>query len=212
MLKKIHKKPTQSFGYINFSKTGKVSKHISQLPDIKEDQEKDIAIRFIDSLNRNIENPLFFIKSLSENDNDVLLSDSNKEIEVEITELTNYDYAIPLVNGKFIDKPKSQRIEYLKRDYPYTTDPQKYISALMVEIKNKINQNYSKNKNRELWLLVFCLSHYEVEYWTSGKKIESESLILARNYLNSTEHGFDKIWFYHPDINPTLIYAKLNKS
>jgi len=204
---KHHKKPTQAFGYINFSKAGKVSKHIFKLPDEKEKQEEIIAKKFIESLNKKEEKNVILKKILPQADNDVLLEDSFGEIELEIAELTNYEYAIPLVAGEYITKPISKKIKLLKQVVPHTTDEDQYRLALVELIKRKAERHYSKIKKRRLWLLVFSLSLYLTEYWQQGKKVESEGLKLARNYLFSINHPFDEVWFYYPDINPIKIYS-----
>ena len=45
------KKPTLPFGYINFSKNGRVSKHVEKMPDDKRGQEKEVTSRFIEAVN-----------------------------------------------------------------------------------------------------------------------------------------------------------------
>lgn len=207
MSSNLHIKPTQPYGYLNFAKNGKVTEHVFELSDNKESQETTIAKEFVNALNQSQKKNLTYLRNLPENDQDALLNDSQGVIELQIAELVNYSFAIPIVDGKEITNPFGKRVKLLRDGgVIYTEDLAKKDVALLNVIKGKVNKHYAKSEGQRLWLLVYSLSLYETIFVQEGQYKKSKGLQIAQEYLNLTRHPFDEIWFLFPNTNPIQIY------
>lgn len=165
--KSIHKKPTIPYIY-NELENGKFIKKVGCLPDIKELQEYELIKKFIIVFNTKINNCLSYSKQLSSSDNDFELKYKNNIIVVELTEVS--------LRG----------IGYRAGDGIYIPDSSKEYSLLANAIKNKVDKNYYKPKNKQFWLVTFQTDTFSFN-----------SVNNAKDYVRQTLHPFDKIWYFY---------------
>ncbi len=96
------KKPTTPFGYISFSKDRKVDKKIFQLSDDKAVQEKEVAESFVTAFNKHPEHrKIIDWSALPENDQDFLLKFGNAEVLLQVTELVEREFVIPMTEEEY---------------------------------------------------------------------------------------------------------------
>jgi hypothetical protein len=191
------RKPTSPYGYISFSKKGKVQKVTFSLSHKKTEQERSVAEVFIRSFNeqssiRIIENLI----PLSPNDHDFQFNVNNKATLLQVTELVEREFIFPLTMEEY---KKSACDGYIQKDdslIPWGIDFEKKNNALLSAIKKKIDMHYACDETKDLWLLVFTTSQfYETEYISGGKIQISEALARARKYCQQRDMVFKEIWF-----------------
>ena len=86
--RRMPRKPTTPFGHIVFGADGSVQKVMTTLSDTKEQQEKNRAQEFASWLE-----PCAYASQLPERDHDFLLYLGSDEIEVQLTEAVELEYA-----------------------------------------------------------------------------------------------------------------------
>ena len=203
------KKPTEPFGYISFSKSGKAKKRMFELSSDKETQEAEVAEKFIESHNKQVLN--FEIKQqikLPEKDHDFLFETSKGKIFAQITELVQRSYAFPMTQDEFDNGIYQESIYVGPTELPLGVDIEKRDFALKSVIENKINMHYSKPKDSELWLIVFSVTQYLTEYFEAGVFTKSPGLEIAQEYLRTcSTNPFDQIWYLPPITRAVKVWS-----
>lgn len=192
----MHKKPTDTFGGVIFSKDGKVHQESAKLPNDKQHQEKAVIELFIERYNKlqmhQIETDYV---DLEESNHDFEIVTNGKTVIVQVTEFVERDYEIDkgaeptpgaregIIRFK-VGSPDQQEVDIFKRN-----------RALKTAIERKVEKSYAKPKH-EFWLLVFTT---DTGFFPETADAEFEEvrapLEYARDYLKSTHSVFDQIWF-----------------
>jgi hypothetical protein len=195
--KKPHK-PTQHYGYVAFAKTGRVTKHMFKLSDIKDIQEREVADRFVQQIMT--QHPDVNIKgvdALPEADQDFLLHTNHGKITLQVTEIPERDYIFPISEEEY--KSRRHRGILVKKngEIPWAVDESRLDTSIQRAIENKLAKHYAKGTNENLWLLVFSTSPYlTTVYYEEGRRRESMAYQIARDYLaGTTNNPFDEIWY-----------------
>jgi hypothetical protein len=207
------KKPTSPFGYIAFSKDGKVSKHIDTLPDTTKGQEEGVIQRFHELYNNSANYPRIEKSEplLSEQGHDARIYIDNKWNEVQITELLRRDYTTTLTKEEYSeDKLKADHwIMDIDGNHYHAVDGERFNNALVEKIQKKVAKNYSKTEV-PLWLIIFSTSDdYLIEWIENGVKQTSAALLNARHYIaNQNNFIFDQVWFCHLLTKPIKMWPE----
>lgn len=202
------KKPTEPTGTIQFSKDGKVTSKIFKLPDEKEPKEKRALEIFVQGYNKlSAEFQIEDFEQLSEYDQDFLLTVNEEKIEVQLTELVDRSFNIPLTEEEYLRGDYTSAILKDPEKPPLRTDKSNKVLALTGLLRQKIGKNYAKSEGKSLWLLIFTTAPYEMEYFQGGQLRHGEALMLARHYLDSEGRNvFDEIWFTNLITRPVKIW------
>lgn len=202
-------KPTQPFGCISFAKSGQVTSHIKTLPDEEIPQEKNVMGEFANLLQVSKGIKLENVSKLPQDDEDFIAKLDNKNITIQLTELTNYNFAEPVLLDKkrLSEKEKVLLIQAGKYVIDLDKNGYEYDNALKKCIERKVNNFHSKPTNGQFWLVVFSTFHYSTEFWQDSKKKVSPGLQLARDFLRETKNNiYDEIWYFGLETNPVKIY------
>jgi hypothetical protein len=214
MAKQIIKpqKPTQPFGYTAFSKTGKVSRVDYRLSSEKELQEKQAIDRFIEVYNICFPDLIITdVQQLPENDHDFNVKIGNKSTIIQLTELVDRTFTFPLTEDEYKHKIWDAYIQKGFGEILWGIDIRKQNDALTDLIKLKLSKNYGANSDEDIWLVIFSTFIYEAESSQNGKKIVSEGLKKARQFLEQTDSVvFSKIWYSNLITIPVLIWPTNN--
>lgn len=203
------KKPTEPFGYIDFSKSGQVDKHMELLSSDKPLQEQQVAQVFFAAYNEaHPEAPFKECRPLPENDHDFVLVGHDKEVDLQITELVSRAYTFEMTREEYDRRAWKVATTKEYGGIPWRIDTEKRDAALYVQINKKQSKHYAKSAGRDLWLLVFTTDVlYETEYYSGGQLQTSPALNLARNNLNKQErHAFERIWLSNLQTRPVLVW------
>lgn len=206
---KKHIKPTQPFGYINFAKSGQVTSHIKTLPYEETSQEESVVGQFASMLQSSKGIKLENVSKLPQDDEDFISKLDNKNITIQLTELTNYNFAEPISLDKkqLSEKEKVLIIQTGKYVIDLDRYGYEYDNALKKCIEKKVNNFHSKPTNGQFWLVVFSTFLFSTEYWQASKKEISQGLQLARDFLRETKNNiYDEIWYFYLETNPVKIY------
>lgn len=206
------KKPTEPYGWIKFSKDGKVEKDIRILSQDKQLQEEEVTKLFIKSFNRQSgDRKIINYKKLPEHSQDFLLSTKSNEIYLQVTEIVEREFTSPMTQEEY--DYGDWKNAYLKKsgEIPWKLDKKKMEKALFHTINKKIDQRYFKVEGKELWLLVFTtFTLYETKYVYQKEYYDSNALILARNKLSKIHDlVFDEIWFTNLLTNAVQVWPTL---
>lgn len=203
------RKPSEPYGYIDFSKSGKVEKHMELLSPHKPAQEKQVVESFVAAFNAEFPERRFKdCRALPENDHDFVLVGQDGEIDLQITELVSRAYTFGMTREEY---DRAAWMVAVQKEYgaqPLRIDIEKRDSALYVQIAKKQNKRYAKTAGRDIWLLVFTTDVlYETEYYSAGKLQTSTALTFARkNLRKQNDHAFEKIWFTNLITRPVLVW------
>ena len=204
--KKPHRKPTNPFGVISFSKQGKVRSEITHLSSDKQTQELEAVTIFVDHYNReNPDDKISAIESLPESDHDFKIRIGDRDIFVQLTELTTHQYYITITRDEY---DSGRWRHFVQTEYgalPKAVDMDNMVPALTRLIQKKIEKNYSKGM-AEIWLVVFTTdTGYPTEYYQSNELITSDHLKMAREYVATNNNIFSRIWFTNLITRPIKI-------
>ncbi len=198
------KKPTQPFGHIAFSKSGKVTKHQFELPDDKSGQEL-AAIRHF--ARKRIADLLpEQIVRLPENDNDfeIKLTDGSSII-VELTELVRRDY-MERVSQQDYDKGRFRYVASDASGAIWRVDDERKGLVLGEKIVSKLR--YPKPQGKLFWLLIWTIESEFRYFWhEGGKSYENEAVHRARaKIVEIQKFPFDEVWVTNLELNPHRIW------
>lgn len=213
MNKKQPRKPTFPFGWIRFTRAGEAQKEIFRLSDVKTEQEKDAVYVFRKQMEQSypklrIEN----ILQLSERDQDFSVQINGEVVELQLTEISQFQYATKITLEEYRTSPPPLHVMG-PSDSLWKIDPERLITSMTESIRIKIDKKYTKGNGSKLWLLIYSTNSlvYAV-YGSQGKLYESEMLRLARQYLASLEQIlFDEIWFTNLVTRPIRIWPITNR-
>lgn len=203
------KKPTQPYGYINFAKDGKVSKHMFQLSGDKAILEMEVASAFAESL-ANSEGVATEVRPLPENDHDFLLIKNNEKIEVQLTEVALREYTTKVSQEQY-DNGSVRGTLIAQADGGHLViDDAKLALIFAAKIHAKKNKHYQKPAN-PLWLCIWSTAPLLMSfYYDAGKPTKSPGLMLAEAYCQSSGVGpFAKIWHFDISSRPYQIWPAL---
>jgi hypothetical protein len=203
------KKPTEPFAYLNFSKSGRVSKHVTQLSDTKSEQEMQVGVRFVEGFNglgngRKIAQ----LRPLAEADQDFSAYVSGVPLQVQLTELVDRSYTFEMTMDEY---NAGQFHEAIQKGYgamPQRIDPELRDDALWVAIAGKLRRRYAAPEAGEFWLVVFTTQAlYLTECVEAGVPRVSEALRRARSRL--VDYGplpFTEVWFTNLQNRPVRVW------
>lgn len=200
-------KPTEPYGFISFSKNGKVRKLTSMLPPDKANQEFIVGELFVKYIQEELGEKLD-IYSCEERDHDFRMKSDDIEIIVQETEVVSRDYIREISRDSY-DRGDSGFQNFVlgaNNDF-YGVDVNAKEAVLLDRIKKKISKCYSKEKS-PLWLLIWTVcSDFHPFYITGGEKVLSKGVIEARKYLsNFGAEPFDEVWFMNVQTRPSRIW------
>ena len=203
------KKPTEDFGYIAFSKSGRVQKVMHRLPDDKPNQELSVGKLFAEQLSKQYDQQCH-VEPIEERGHDFLLIFSDgKTVEVQATEIAAVEYLTLLNHDEYIEgKTGFQHFEMGANQQMFGIDVAKKENALVRQIQKKIDRHYAKPESRELWLLVWTVrSDFHFQHAADGALHLSDAGMGAVNYLVENGSGvFDQIWFFNLLLRPNCIW------
>jgi hypothetical protein len=210
-MKKKPSKPTEPYAYINFSKSGKVSKHTCKLSSDKELQEKEVIEIFKNGLTKkHPELKIYKIIDLPENDHDFKIQTNIGEIELQLTEIHEREYIRQITKEEYNSGKYKKYILKKSGEIPWGVDEEKLDNCIRLAIERKLKKYYEKSKDSILWLLIFSTSTYITpSFCTGGETRVSKGYIIANSYLSKVDKNpFDKIWFTDLLTNPIKIWEK----
>ena len=210
-MSKKPQKPTEPYGYIAFSKNGKVKKQMFQLSHDKEKQEVGVIEHFLKALPaKNPDLNIIGHEQLPESDQDFVLRCNEGEIYVQVTEIVEREYAFPISKAEYNAGRYSHFIQKKSGEIPWAVDIVRRDASIKRAIERKINKHYAKSANQILWLLIFCTSSYlTTEFWEGGKKRMSKSLTSALEYLRTLNQVvFNQIWYTNLLTSPVKIWPQ----
>lgn len=187
--KREHKRPTTPFGFIVFSKDGKVRSEITTLPDTKDAQEIELGRLFVQALYERYGRLLVDLKQLDERGHDLHAREANSSIEIQVAEarlesLSEVDCTHPDV---VVIVPRPGRQLCVKRH--------DYWSIVAAAIEGKIKKHYAKLQSSRLFLVVVDMSG-------SSIFLRPEVLQTAKEALLREKHSFDEVWCMSPTTPP----------
>lgn len=205
------RKPTEPYGYIAFSKNGKVKKQMFQLSHDKEEQEVGVIEHFLKALpSKDPDLNIIGHEQLPEADQDFVLRCDEGEIYVQVTEIVEREYAFPISKAEYNAGHYSHFIQKKPGEIPWAVDIGRRDASIKRAIERKINKHYAKSANQILWLLIFCTSScLTTEFWEGGQKRMSKSLTSAHEYLRTLNRMvFDQIWYTNLLTSPVRIWPQ----
>lgn len=213
--RKKPKKPTQPFGSIAFSPTGKMRKHVIVLSSDKAKQEQQVMEAFARLLKRSYHVPrIESWQSLDGRDHDSSASTDDGEVEIQIAELVDRSYCFPISREEYgLDGPWDEFVVKKSGVLPWGVDRIKKTAALLDLVIEKMRKNYAKPDDKALWLIVFTTGiHYNMENVEEGKHRQSDGLRLVQWYLREYGSGaFEEIWFTDLETRPVLSWPEDRK-
>jgi len=205
------KKPTMPYGYLSFSKEGKITKKEFKISNDKATQEREVAEQFVQSFNEKYSTKkITKLEQLPENDHDFLILVNGKETLLQITELVEREYAVPLTEDEYKHGGWSMYLVNESDAIPWGVDEEKLHNSLTKTIKKKIDKHYSKDSGKDLWLLIFTTTQFiTTEFIENCETRESNALKRAIEFLKGEEGlVFDEIWFSNLLKNCLRIWPK----
>lgn len=207
------RKPTTPYGYIAFSKSGKVRKHISRLSDDKRKQEEEVARQFCEFLGRRNEMGISY-RMLEERDHDFLLVRDGSEIVVQITEIAQREYLAPLSDETYRLGQSGFTNFYVGEDGQMSgVNVQKRDGMIAQRITEKCAK-YAKPSQNAFWLLIFTSdASLSPVVFEAGTRVETAALLTAKNLCASKGCGpFDQVWFMVLGLKPHRIWPHENEN
>jgi hypothetical protein len=203
------RKPTVSFGGIDFGKDGSVTPRIKLLSDNKQVQEREAFDFFARTFNARFpNNQLKVLEQLPEQDHDFLIDLSGTQITVQLTELVDRSFVRAMTQEEYDSGAFKEMILKVSGERPLGVDPAKRDAALGELIGYKAGR-YPKPSQRPLWLVVYSTAHYLLAYWHQGRYVEEPALIMARAVVDELKHNpFQRVWFTDMETNPVLVWPK----
>lgn len=204
------KKPTETFGFISFAKSGKVKKTMRTLSSEKRIQECEVAEIFVAGYNKAFpDQTIHDCKPLPENDQDFVLVTPDGKVELQVTELVSRSYTFEMTMEEY---DRGEWTAATQKEYggiPWRIDTEKRDGALTALIAKKQQKQYAKSQERDLWLLVFTTDvGYFVEVHSQGARQMSPALEFACKFLEKKNSNlFDKIWFTNLQTRPVLVWS-----
>jgi len=201
------RKPSTPFGHLSFSKDGQVTRQVTKLSEVKPIQEREVMNIFQGQFNHdNHSRQISAIKDLPENDQDFIMTIDGRNVLVQLTELSTFEYYVKISKDEY---ESGRWTSFALKDgetIPYAIDTNKMFNALQKVIEKKINKNYWKG-NEEIWLLVFTTdSGYLTEYLEGGQRKESTGTKIAKDYVSKLDKNiFSEIWFTNLQTRPIKI-------
>ena len=96
------RKPTQPYGYVAFAKTGRVTKHMFKLSDVKDIQEREVTEKFVQQIMTQYPDiKINVVDSLSEADQDFLLHTNHGKITLQVTEIPERDFTFRISEEEY---------------------------------------------------------------------------------------------------------------
>lgn len=208
------RKPTQPFGVIAFSKSGKVTKKMQLLSGKKSHQERQVVESFISGFNtRKPTVEISDLAPLDERDQDFSARFGESNIEIQVTELVSRTYIFEMSEAEYDSGNWDEVIQAEYGGRPKRIDTDARDNALWISIKKKVDKNYSKSDLKQLWLVVFTTeSLFLTEFFEAGVARTSIALDIARAQL--AQHGsgpFDRIWITNLLTRPVQIWPMPTK-
>ena len=206
------RKPSHPYGYIAFSKSGKVRKHISRLSDVKQEQEEEVARQFCKYLPRDDEELARF-ESLPDRGHDFLLHFRGQDIEVQITEIVQREYATPLTTEEYhSDRTRFAHYYVGEGAQMLGIDVTKRDGMFVQRIEQKRNKHYQRPKNNGLWLCIFASdAHLSPVSYQAGELVKSAPLLNAETYCASEGIApFDQVWVMVLGLRPHRVWPREN--
>src|SRR5574340_890963 len=164
------RKPTSPFGHIAFSKSGRVTKEMQQLSEVKEVQEMQVAAKFVDAFDKlNLGPKIEGLRPLGQNDHDAMGLMGGLPLQLQITELVALTYTFEMTDDDYNAGRFTEAIQLSYGARPHRIDTTLRDEALWRAIEKKIGKFYSPPQNGVLWLIVFSTDvQYKTEYVDAG--------------------------------------------
>jgi hypothetical protein len=205
----VPRKPTRPFGWIVFSKDGGVSKEMRQLSGVKESQELEAAVHFVDAFNtlatgRTISD----LRQLEQDAHDFSARVGEAPLQIQLTELVDRSFTFEMSDAEYDSGRFSEAIQLGYGQRPHRIDPELRDQALWALISKKLSKSYSAPSQAELWLLVFTTNvSYMMEYVNAGVPKVSRALQHARDQLASIgAKPFVEVWFTNLQTRPVKVW------
>lgn len=202
------KKPTQPYGYLTFSRSGKVSKEMFELSNVKETQEAEVGRSFVAAFNSSGgERQITGVSPMEQADHDFSARVNGAELHVQITELVDRSYTFPMSDEEYNAGRFGEAVQKAAGERPWRIDAALRDEALWRVIEKKLQKNYARPQQGELWLLVFTTAPlYLTEYVEAGVPRNSRALEYARERLQEVRLGpFSEVWFTDLKTRPVKI-------
>jgi hypothetical protein len=201
------RKPTKPFGFISFSKDGKVTPQISRLPEIKTGQEIQVAQIFSAQLQRDHGISITNLVPLQEKEHDIRCTIGERNIKIQITEISEKGFILP-PGSQDPNNPKSIALFSAVDLVGVQIDSEKKSGSISRAIETKLDKYYASEKGFSIWLLIFTTSPFiDTLVWDGKNIIVCEPLIRARKLLEKRSSApFDEIWFTDLKTRPVRIW------
>lgn len=203
------RKPTQPFGHLAFSKSGRVKKEMQLLSDVKEAQELQVAASFVEAYNRlALGSAISNLKSLDENDHDASALLNGLPLEFQVTELVERSYTIEMTKEEYDAGVFTEAVQLNYGARPRRVDQALRDEALWRAIDKKLAKSYARPADGSLRLLVFSVGAlYPTEYISGGVFMVSPALALARRELATSGIApFTAVWFTNLQTRPVRVW------
>lgn len=202
------RKPTSPFGYIAFSKSGRVTKVMHQLSEVKEEQEMQVSSNFVEAYNSlNLGPKLENLCQLGQRDHDAIVYMRGVSIQLQITELVARSYTFEMNDDDYNSGRFTEAVQLSYGSKPHRIDPTLRDEALWRAIEKKIAKSYSPPQNGALWLIVFSNDVlYKTEYIDAGVPAISKALHIARTNLTFGAGPFAEVWFTNLQTRPVRVW------
>lgn len=202
------RKPTTPYGYIAFSKSGKVRKKVSRLSDDKREQEEEVARQFCYFLRRANRASVSY-EMLDERDQDFLLTIDHCTSEVQIAEIVQREYLTKLDDEKYRRGQTGFTDFYAgENGHMFGVDTAKRDGMIAQRISDKCARNYQPPAKRGLWLLIFASDVLlSPRIISAGERLETNTLLVAKDHCDSNGCApFDQVWFMSLGLAPQRIW------
>ena len=209
MAKMKPSKPTQPYGVIHFSKSGKVKKEMFELSGEKEKQELGVAQVFVQGLKkRDSSINEVEIRDLPECDHDFILKSESFEVTLQITEIPERRYVSEISKEEYDSGIHSSYILKKSGEIPLAVNEETRDNSLKTAVEIKIKKTYSKSPNERLWLLVFTTAQDIFPFcYLAGKATKTVLYMRAYDYVSKLDRNpFDEIWFTNLLSRPIRIW------
>ena len=202
------KKPTQTFGSMNFGKDGSVKPALNRLADVKEAQELQVVERFIERVNAlDASIPVTLQAQLTEADQDFAVSIAGIAAELQLTELVDREFLESMTEDERRNGSWTEAIVKAQGEAPWRVNVEARDQALTNAVARKVEKRYATAPGTPLLLVVFSTYPYPAESMQDGKLHLSEGLCRARRYIAALNHQpFAQVWFFNLQTNPVKVW------
>jgi hypothetical protein len=203
-------KPTRPFGYIAFSRDGRVKPVMSTLGTEKPDQEREVGERFAEKA-RDFIGEEAFIRAVQDEahpaDFQVVDAQGRVVAHVQLAEIPLREFARRLSEDEYLSGNFGP-LMVAGPDEQYHLDEVARDQSVAAMIKRKRSKNYAKPIDGEFWLVIWSVSGVLMgSAWRGGEYITSPAIANARAEVAESGVGpFDKIFFFAMVIRPELIW------